>query len=342
MSDISLVMALKAQKEAKKANANLFNLNTITSGFLVNSDGSLLSNASYATSDFIQIFPGRQYFCSSIRTAAFYDANKNFMGGAGSYLNYSPNKVNSVITAQLGAYYVRISAALSDFQHIAFRFLLVNVPSRWAGKTMSCFGDSLTEQAKWQPMIIDKLGLLHKNHGLGGTKVADTTGTDTNAMCRDERINAIFSPSDVITFLGFTNDWANNVPLGTLGSTDTTTAYGALNVMYQKLITRFPTTRIIAMTPPFQKYPNRAGWTDTTGIKNNLNLTTSDYGKVTKDVSALYGIPVIDLYANVGWCDINIATYVTNDGALLHPNTEGAKRIAELVTGQLKSIELLY
>lgn len=56
---------------AKESNTNLFNKSTITKGFLVNSDGSLLASANYATSDFIPIEAGRQYFCTDIRSIAF-------------------------------------------------------------------------------------------------------------------------------------------------------------------------------------------------------------------------------------------------------------------------------
>lgn len=175
----------------------------------------------------------------------------------------------------------------------------------------------------------------------GGTKVADTTGTDTTAMCRDERINQISTAANLITFMGGTNDWLQNVPLGTLSDTGTDTFYGAVKKVAEKLITRFPDQyrRIIFMATPYGKYPNRAGWSDTYGLKNNLGLTSGDYGKVIIEVARLYGIPCVDIYGTAGIHDINITTFMTNDGALIHPNDEGGKRIAEVMLGALRALE---
>lgn len=330
------------EKVARQDTFNLFDVKTITEGFLLNTDGSMLTNATYGTTDFIPVLGGKLYFCSDVRSIVFYDDNKTFINFSGGAYSYNPPKTNCIVRAHPNAKYMRVSSTITNLKRADYRISFVNVQSKWSGQIWSSLGDSLTNQQMWQPLVADRLGLTHYNFGIGGTKVADTTGTDTQAMCRDERINALDSRSTLISFMGFTNDWAQNVPLGTLGSTDVATAYGALNVLYQKLITKFPTARIIALTPPFQKMPNRAGWSDTAGFKNTLGLTVVDYGKVTKEVSAMYGVPVIDLYANAGWCDINISTYITNDGNYLHPNAEGGKRIAELVAGQLMRIEQLY
>jgi hypothetical protein len=39
------------------------------------------------------------------------------------------------------------------------------------------------------------------------------------------------------------------------------------------------------------KYPNR--FTDTYGLKNNLGLTTGDYGTATINIGEIYGLPLI-------------------------------------------------
>lgn len=237
---------------------------------------------------------------------------------------------------------MRFSSTTVNMEKNGYRFTLVNVQSKWLGKLWSCLGDSITQQNMWQPIVTDRLGLSYQNFGIGGTKVADTTGSDTTAMCRDERINSITITSDLITFMGGTNDWAQNVPLGTIDDVATNTFYGAVKTTFEKLITRFPTARIIAMSTPYGMSPNRSGWTDTTGYKNNLGLTTGDYAKVILEVARGYGIPCIDVYGEAGWNRININSFITNDGALLHPNTEGGKRLAALVVGKIKSFEPVY
>jgi hypothetical protein len=109
--------------------------------------------------------------------------------------------------------------------------------------------------------------------------------------------------------------------------------------MFKKLITAFPNARILCMGTSFAIYPNRAGFNDTTGLLNNQNLMTIDYGKAIMDIARLWGIPVVDIGGQAGWNEVNIATFVTNDGAYLHPNDIGAQRLASLVIGKLNNIE---
>ena len=319
---------------------NLYSPEKAIAGYLVNSDGTLLANASYLTSDYISVESGKQILIpGGFRSLAQYDINKSNISAG--YLNYvGPRDViPMMVRLSTIAKYIRVSGQTSILSNPLYGVYKILNPSRWITKIWAAFGDSLTQQNMWQPFVNEVLGFSYQNFGVGGTRVSDGTGSDTTAMCRDERINAIPSNANLITFMGGTNDWAQNVVLGSLGSTDTTTFYGALNITFQKLITRLPTARIIAMTPPIQKMPSRAGWTDTVGYKNTLNLTTADYGAAIISAAKLYSIPVVDLYANSGWSDINISTYITNDGNYLHPNTEGGKRIASLVISAFRQTE---
>lgn len=340
MSDIALVMALKAQKEAKKAfgsTGNLFNPTTVTKNIVLDTGGNSVPTESYSTSDYIPVEANKQYLFNDVRAVVFYDANKNLASGTGA--SYNPVKEWLLVRARAGTAFVRVSSPISSMESSLYTVLEVKNPTKWVGKVWSSFGDSITQQIKWQPHVIEALGFVHYNHGIGGTKVADTTGTDTNAMCRDERINQLPSNSNLITFMGGTNDWGNNVPLGTLSDTGTDTFYGAVKKVAEKLLTRFPDRRIVFMTTPYGKNPNKAGWTDSYGLINNLGLTTSDYGKVIMEVARIYGFPCLDIYGMAGIHDINITTFMTADGTYVHPNDEGAKRIAEIVIGGLRAIE---
>lgn len=208
--------------------------------------------------------------------------------------------------------------------------------SIYEGLILSTFGDSITEQNKWQPIVVSELGFIkHNNCGKAGTRVS---GTSDNAMWQDSRINEIPNESNVILFMGGTNDWVQNVPLGTLDSKDTNTFYGALNTIYDKLICRFPNAKIIFMSTTFAMYPNPKVFHDKTGLVNNLGLMNTDYGRAIINVASAKKLPFIDLTNSV-WDKKNISAYVTDDGALIHPNTEGGKKMAEVIVARLRKIK---
>lgn len=216
-----------------------------------------------------------------------------------------------------------------------------NIKIDWKNKLWSSMGDSITAQNLWQPTVVLELGLINKNSSIAATSIADVGDTATS-MCRDERINSLDLSSDLITVMGGTNDWFRDVPLGTIKDSSMKTFYGAVNTMVKKLKTRFPNKQIVLMTTPVGKYPNKKGWTNIYGSKNNLGLTTSDYGKAIMEVGKLNNIAVADIYGNAGWDDKNISDYTSDEGDGVHilPNEVGAKKIAHILIDTLKGIEL--
>lgn len=201
---------------------------------------------------------------------------------------------------------------------------------------LSTFGDSITSQGKWQPHVVSELGFSKQNnYGISGTRVS---GNLKNAMWQDFRINKISKESNVILFMGGTNDWSHNVPLGVLGSNDTQTFYGALNVIATKLVSRYPNSKIIFMSTTFAMAPSRSTFKNKTGILNDLGLMNIDYGKATEKVAKEKNIPFIDL-TNCDFSKDNIANYTTYDGTYIHPNTDGAKKMAQVIVARLREIE---
>lgn len=86
-----------------KQSANLFNKNTITSGYYVKyTDGTLVPLTGYSASDYIPVKPNTQYIKNTTTQFAFYDANKNYISG----LN---NGHANPFTTPLNASYIRIS-----------------------------------------------------------------------------------------------------------------------------------------------------------------------------------------------------------------------------------------
>lgn len=161
-------------------------------------------------------------------------------------VSYDGVMKNSKLTVNFTVYY-------SDTEYIVKNASLTDTDSTtkiilsswYKDKKGARFGDSITAQAEfwtsgnlegsgWSTLVKDYFGCADiVNCGVGGSTVAGTSVT--NAMWTDERITAIPSDSDFILFMGGTNDWRQNIPLGTLDSDDTNTFYGALNVIAEKL-----------------------------------------------------------------------------------------------------------
>lgn len=212
--------------------------------------------------------------------------------------------------------------------------------SNWKNKAWASLGDSITAGATWQAYVTARHGLLNTNFGIGGTKIS---GTDSNAMCGDTRINAIATTFDLVTLMGGTNDWAQNVPLGTIDSTDVTTFNGALNVFAQKAFMRWPTKKIAVATTPYGEivdWTSRAGWTSP--AHNSLGLTTNDYAEAIRQFCKRKNLHCIDVAQSAGWGTYNITDALggsTTDH--LHPaaSSNAAKGIGRVHISALQYIE---
>ena len=214
---------------------------------------------------------------------------------------------------------------------------LIEDKSGYNDLTLSSFGDSITQQGLWQHYVLNYFKFKqHLNFGKGGTRVSDTND-DSNSMCRDERINQISDDTDVLLFMGGTNDWAQSVMLGNINSTSKSEFYGALNIMTEKLVNKFPNKIIVYLTTPYGLYPNN-GWSDEEGLKNKLGLTTNDYADCIVNIAKKFNIYCVDT-RKTGWNKFNKEYYLQNDGAFIHPNEEGGKKLGSVIIGGLKSIE---
>lgn len=87
---------------------NLFNKDTVTSGFFVNqTDGTLASGAGYGSSEFIEVFPNTQYTRNVDQRTAFYDENKIFISG-----HYDPALKTNTLLSPANAKYMRCTVPM--------------------------------------------------------------------------------------------------------------------------------------------------------------------------------------------------------------------------------------
>lgn len=212
-------------------------------------------------------------------------------------------------------------------------------------KKINFLGDSITEGGASSCLengYVSIFGTLSgaevRNYGAGGTRIArqrsktETPSWDLDFVMRADEMD---DDADIIVVMGGTNDFARgDAPIGNMESRDVYTFYGALHILCQKLITKYPYATIVFMTPTHRS--------DEDSLLNEVGLRTqvplSKYADIIKEVAGYYAFPVLDLYRVSGMQPSFevIKEKFMPDG--LHPNDDGSKRIAERVLGFLRSL----
>ncbi len=210
-------------------------------------------------------------------------------------------------------------------------------------KKINFLGDSITEGAGvadpkniYLNVIAEKTGAFVRNYGVSGTRIARKTVPseclrfDEDFVMRAEKMDP---DADIIVVFGGTNDYDHgDAKLGTMSDRTVYTFYGAMHILLESLINKYPEAQIAVMTPLHkldEKLPvNKAG------VKWDIEL--SGIVEAEKRVAEYYSVPVLDLYAVSGMqpsVGILREKYMP-DG--LHPNDAGHKKIADKLINFLK------
>jgi lysophospholipase L1-like esterase len=208
------------------------------------------------------------------------------------------------------------------------------------GLVLNALGDSVT-QANYnitpnnQPPFVsvtgyvkllqDIYGMTVRNYGIGGTRITQTD--DGNGFC--QRYVNMDNNADIITVMGGINDYAyaGNVPIGTFGSTDNLTIYGAMDTLCKGLLQKYPEKRLGFLLPfGFNEYKGAGTW--------------KPYEDAMIQVLEYYAIPYLNLRkeslinANIGF--INTAYF--NNADKTHPNDAGHRILARKIASFLNTL----
>lgn len=310
-----------------RSNNLLYYQSNVHDSELSSIDGSVISNQNgYCSSDFIPIgyeqivmFSHSNAQTYTMPQVCTYSLNKTFI-----------RKVKDVdnITLTANEYFIKVCFKQSDERIVQISLNerydyeqyqnIIETVNKKTGKKWCAVGDSLTDPwfDVYASFVADKLGMILTNRGIGGTCVAqNNNATVINAFV--DRIPTYTDYYDVWSIFGGENDAANNTPIGDISSMDKTTFYGAYNVILGDLLTRTNRPTIILITP-YQ-------------TKHNVK----PYRDAVIKIGELYGLPVIDLYANSG---INIYTrpyYLRDD---VHPNQNGVNKLRPYILRQFSEL----
>lgn len=327
----------------------------ITSGAYINrSTGAVVTNSAFDCSIFDYTTGDRWKVTArvngtSVSLAVYFNSVGTVIGTEGDGTSASVDYIDYELTPPTGTARIGITTRVA-LPIVAKKYVIVpggSTVSPWSGKIIDVMGDSNVAYNKWQPLVASELGCSFLNHGVGGSKIAKPDSSPTQiSMCDDARINALDTTATAwICGPWGTNDWAQNIPIGTISDTVNTTVYGALNIIAQKLRARAPTKPIFWCTPFNGDYdsPRSSSWID--GETNQYGRV-SDYSIAIRAVALRYGFPLIDLNADCGWTKFNSSNFLMTEGdtnpSRIHLNADtGPARISSLVIDRLTSLETL-
>lgn len=330
----------------------------VISGYKYNTSGVIEASANWSITgllpvkegDLIQIVDARYLY------AINFDANKSFVSykettGVAQYVEFVVDSGVSyiglnIVTANLPNYKCFINGLqIGNDYEVDW---LVSNSSIWRNKTYISHGDSITWQdgkaytqglhvgeiaRGYQTVFKEKTKLkTYDNQGKSGWSMAVVGG---NGVVNTILGVADYSIYNLCTIACGTNDFKLNVPLGTLGQIgdttfDDTTFFGAYRKAVEYILTSSPLIRLVLMTP-LQR--DNDGYD--VNYTNSAGCKLVDYANAIKDIGAMYGLPVCDMYEESGFTKKTLNTF-TMDG--LHPNDVGYERMGNYLTGFLNSI----
>ena len=213
------------------------------------------------------------------------------------------------------------------------------------GKKINFLGDSITfgsgvadpENIFWN-VIARENGAVCRGYGIGGTRIARKRVPSADPVFDQDFVSSVETmdpDADAVVVLGGTNDFGHgDAPIGRMEDRSPYTFYGAMHLLCQALLTRYPNAKLVIMTPLHRLSE------DVTVNEIGLPLSTNLEGfvEIEKEVARYYGIPVLDAFAMSGMQPKVpvIQQMFMPDG--LHPNDAGHKKMAELLTGFLRAL----
>ena len=206
---------------------------------------------------------------------------------------------------------------------------LTEAPTIAKPTQIAFLGDSITasyfSDFSYAYVCCKNLGASEFNYGISGSTIASDNG---NGFV--ERFTKIYSGVDTIVVYGGSNDYYNDVPMGSISSTSKHEFFGALNIICAGLKENYPNAKVIFITPlpgQFQGKYNSGN--------NNAGFSMYDYALAIKQVCNKYSYSVLDLYSGFKITNDNFDRY-TVDG--LHPNEDGHTEIGKALANLINNL----
>ena len=178
--------------------------------------------------------------------------------------------------------------------------------------------------------------VTNEDMGVSQSTISDAyRGNSSNVVLPFiERYTNIRSDADLITVKGGTNDWSqwSKISFGDINSRESSSFEGAVRLLMEGLLEKYPTKSIVFFTPIKRVHTNDK-------MLSGGGHYLEDYAEAVIALGKAYGIPVIDLFSPEQLDFRNDVDTFMPDG--LHPNANGQKIMAEYMINQMKSLGII-
>jgi len=212
-------------------------------------------------------------------------------------------------------------------------------------KKINFLGDSITQGCGvtdpanfFTARIARATGAITRNYGIGGTRIARKKLPSAEAIWDQDYISRVkdMNPdSDIIVVFGGTNDFGHgDAKIGQMEDRTPFTFYGALHTLITDLYTKYPSAKLVFITPLHRLSE------DVTVNEIGLPLETNLEGfrNIILEVCRYYSVPVLDLWTTSGMQPKvpQIQEQFMPDG--LHPNDAGHAILADKMISFLETL----
>lgn len=213
----------------------------------------------------------------------------------------------------------------------------------WEGRSAVFVGDSITAGSGttklYYRFLEESLGFDSvTGMGIGGSCISSGSDYGNNNTPLINRYKDIPSADLIQIFMG-TNDYGHATPIGSPEDTQAGTFYGALNTIIPYLLETHKESKIIFVTPLHRNAKSTGTTSQNENDPNASGHSLNDYVEVVKQVCAMYGVSVIDLYTESEMdprLDPKNTAYFP-DG--IHPNASGHELIAGIMESHIREYE---
>lgn len=292
---------------------------------------------------------------STIDTISFFDKDLNYLpnltikGSRRYRLLFDNDKYKDVV-------YISIGSSAIDSSYIYATLIPPFIRNKSFANKILCIGDSLTNSKppqetgdyphKWVEGVCAELNIPEFSMGGGaGLNIAnvgsDSIYSNVMALSKDDEV-------DIVTLWGGTNDWGGGITIGNFDeqvnttTRDTTTFIGGLCACVEKLLSLYPTKKIILIGTTPRTWDN--GQKTYHNTPNAEGVYLKEYVDAVKSVAEWYGLSFLDLLRKSGMNILNMENYFypqsATDGSLyyLHFNQTGENLLAERISAFIKTI----
>lgn len=312
-------------------------------GYIRASDGVFVGGAGWHSTPFVAVQPGDVIW---------------YKGGIGSvgaciagYADPDATTFDSVllagdanyydlvsVTIPAGVYYIRASSNDRYSYQLIRDSAIIRISTtnylvdEYHGRTINWIGDSIVAGDDFDEMVAAYFGMTLNDYGINGSTIASDANDTRNSIAL--RFGSMADDADVIVVSAGTNDFQYDwTDIGDIDDTTPYTFYGALNVLCEGLVTKYP-DKLVFFTTPIKRNQSPYGPYD----ENTKGLTLQQYGGIIKEVCARYSIPVLDMWAESYLNPSIPAQAVYFDSAGTHPNNAGRKIMARRIRGFMKQL----